>query len=772
MCNVEIQEKNMVGDSCQNTYECENSTCLDGQCKVEYKSIEEHGNFLRQIYNQIMAFFISTEECNPGIDAPRPCGNNVGICEFGHQVCLETGYWDQTCVGAINPGIEKNTACSDGLDNDCDGLIDCDDTLNCGSTSYCSSGGGDTGGDKGGSGGLDSDCSPGETAQCGSTTNVGECNIGTKTCRPNGNWGPCGGSQGPVAEIGNLCSDGLDNDCDGLNDTADAASCDGCQGNVITNTCLPSFTQSKCESTLGCYWDFGQCQTSECSNFGSQEEQCIEVPGCEWFGEQTIYCGNNQIDDVLEESCDGGSLNEMNCISYPGQEFTGGQISCYAPGTENECSFNVSQCTITVYSPTQEVYSISGLLPGTNVNIAILTEQEFGVIISEDTTFLSAFNITTSSQPPAGGVGAEISYLINESLVTNPNSVSLYLVNSTGGLDNLDTQLLGQGYVDSFGTSWTNYSSITPHFSIFVALEKQPLCGDGFVDSGEQCDGDNLNGETCGDFGLSGNNLECYPAEDVNECSFNLDGCVDDTISCGDGICDSGESSSNCPVDCPPTNNPGTGPGNSESIDIKIFSPKSGVTYNQNNIPLKVFDKEGNADYWEYVLNGGSRIPFTPNTTISSNNLGSNVIKVYGRTSQTSTYSPYKLVNFFVSSQSGDVCGDTVCGVNEGCDTCSTDCGLCSLIDEEENTVIPEPSKKSNKGIIWFIVIVIALGIFVLVYLIYRKAKGRKSSLGNPSPNNSTSRPPSFSPSMSPNNYQRPVRRIFTSGDFTRNRKP
>ncbi len=55
-------------------------------------------------------------------------------------------------------------------------------------------------------------CSTGDTRPCGS--GVGECEKGVTTCE-NGIWGECDGGVEPVEED---CSDGLDNDCNGLVD--------------------------------------------------------------------------------------------------------------------------------------------------------------------------------------------------------------------------------------------------------------------------------------------------------------------------------------------------------------------------------------------------------------------------------------------------------------------------------------------------------------------------------------------------------------------------
>lgn len=68
-------------------------------------------------------------------------------------------------------------------------------------------------------------------------------------------------------------------------------------------------------------------------------------------------------------------------------------------------------------------------------------------------------------------------------------------------------------------------------------------CGDGVKNGGEACDGNDLAGQSCQGLGFSGGGtLSC------NACSFNTGGCVN--MVCGDGICQPGEDSCNCP-DCP-----------------------------------------------------------------------------------------------------------------------------------------------------------------------------------------------------------------------------
>ena len=156
-------------------------------------------------------------ECLAG--ARRPCysggtGLGVGVCAEGVETCEATAAgsrWSGTCTGEVVPSAER---CDGVLDDDCDALID----------EGCS-------------------CAPGSSRACyggpAGTRDAGACHAGTQACAPTG-WGACMGAVLPGVE---RCTGGVDEDCDGAVDCADA-SCGGdpacCTAFMETVPVIPS----------------------------------------------------------------------------------------------------------------------------------------------------------------------------------------------------------------------------------------------------------------------------------------------------------------------------------------------------------------------------------------------------------------------------------------------------------------------------------------------------------------------------------------------------
>lgn len=158
---------------------------------------------------------------------------NGGEC-FSNYDCAEGQVCDlttNTCVDEETGECFSNSDCPVGkvcdlLTNTC--IEDTSDSGNSGNSGNTGDSGdsGNSGntGNSGNSGNTGTGgCTPDETETCNyqgpaETNGIGPCKSGVRTCGSDGQWGPCEGEVLPEYELGELCSDGIDNDCDGTAD--------------------------------------------------------------------------------------------------------------------------------------------------------------------------------------------------------------------------------------------------------------------------------------------------------------------------------------------------------------------------------------------------------------------------------------------------------------------------------------------------------------------------------------------------------------------------
>jgi len=294
-------------------------------------------------------------DCNGVVDdgiaaTPTQCG--VGACAATGELACVGGQMVDSCVA----GTPTAEAC-DGLDNDCNGVVD--DGI-AATPTQCGVGACAATGELACVGGrmVDS-CTPGTpTAEvcdgldndCNGVVDDGiaatptQCGVGA--CAATGELACVGGQMVDSCVAGNptaeVCTDGVDNDCDGLADSADVVDCppvSACDGFIPQPT---------------------TCGVGACAATG--ETTCTDVGGAQVIGDTCIAgTPTAEVCDGVDNDCDGGVDNGIAatptqcgagaCAATGELACVGGQMvdSCVAgtptaevcDGLDNDCDWVV-----------------------------------------------------------------------------------------------------------------------------------------------------------------------------------------------------------------------------------------------------------------------------------------------------------------------------------------------------------------------------------------------------------------------------------------------
>lgn len=219
--------------------DCANRTCTAGgsRCNAQFQCSCPGGTMETTCGDNF------DNDCDTQVDcadsdckaASAVCGPNGRTCTAASNSC--------TCSGNGGTAQATETTCNDGFDNDCDGLSDC----------------------------LDADCVS-ATANCGSVaswglrcTPTGSADAGIGAC-------VCSGNSGTVQASETLCSDTRDNDCDGLVDCADS-SCNGQACNALGRVCGSG-------SCSVCTGNGGTAEAAEATCSDGRDNDCDGLVDC------------------------------------------------------------------------------------------------------------------------------------------------------------------------------------------------------------------------------------------------------------------------------------------------------------------------------------------------------------------------------------------------------------------------------------------------------------------------------------------------------------
>jgi len=278
--------------------------------------------------------------------------------------------------------------------------------------------------------------------------------------------------------------------CDELCEVEDGYVCDT-EGDLA---CNPICGDSQALGNEPCDGTDLKGSTCEMLNLGTGVLTCDSACQLNPTGCTAYSCGNGQLDEG--ELCDGSLYGSETCQN---QGYDGGTLACTAA-----CAIDLSGCTLASCG--------DGIIEGTE-------ECDDGGTAAGD------------------GCSSNCSMEEGWRCVGQPSICALLCGN--GSLDT-DEQCegtnLGGQTCDSLGLGYVGGDLSCSTSCLFdTSLCDLPTCGNGALDTAEQCDGILLNNQTCESVGsYIGGSLLCS-----GSCAFDVSNCI--PIVCGDGVISTGE---------------------------------------------------------------------------------------------------------------------------------------------------------------------------------------------------------------------------------------
>lgn len=246
-------------------------------------------------------------------------------------------------------------------------------------------------------------------------------------------------------------------------------------------------------------------------------------------------CGDGEIGG--DEACDGSELGGQTCVDV-GESFIGGELGCAA-----DCTFDTSACEVDPGLPLvvlNEVLSKSAVAgpfadKGDAIEIFNAGGEEAdlsGWKLSDDPLFslekTYVFPVGTTLAPGEWLVLVELDAMLGEG--DFPFGISSEAEETIALVDGLDAPVdevavPGADAVVSYCRLPDGLGTWQKCDQTLGAANAGPSsdCGDSVVEGGEECDGAELDGQTCASLGLgfTGGTLACTP-----ECTFDASMCT------------------------------------------------------------------------------------------------------------------------------------------------------------------------------------------------------------------------------------------------------